>query len=102
MNALVWMFRDHRELFERAHRQELQLERLVDRTVVLEADNKKLAQALSLAEDAIKSNPTYINSVIDLIKHYNEQTLKDLPFAEGEEPEWLTPETLERAERNDS
>ena len=91
--SLVWLFREYRQLVDRAHSQELELARLVDRNLALESDNKRLSTALEMAHDTIQSNPSHMNAVMDLLQRYQEKVLEELPFTDGQEPQWLTPET---------
>lgn len=90
--SLVWLFKAHRDLSERQHQYELQLGQITNRNLELEKDNVALSSSLRHAQDAIQSNPGYINSVMDLLQKYQEKILEETPFSPGQVPEWLTPE----------
>lgn len=95
---LVALFRDYRDLEAKMHTAELdavrnkfELEKLADLVVRLQEDNKSLADSLDKARQAIDSNPSYINNVMDLLQKYQEQVLQEQPLQPDQQPEWLTP-----------
>ena len=88
--SLVWLFSEHRILQKTCQELEHKVDRLVEQSVELRKDNAALTREVVAAREAIQRNPTYVNSVIDLLQKYQESTLTELPFERDQEPEWLT------------
>lgn len=94
---LVEFFSDYWKVVLEGKDKDRQLERLAERVEILTKDNTKLAQALEAAQQAIQSNPSYLNNVMDLLQKYQEKILTEEPYPDGRVPEkdWLTPAYLE-------
>jgi uncharacterized membrane protein YheB (UPF0754 family) len=89
---LIWLFKEYHTLREILDLHERNLERLTDKNLQLVKDNEALARSLELAQQHIRSNPDYLNSVMDLMQKYQEKVLEETPFGIDQHPEWLTPE----------
>ena len=103
------MFKQYRDLYERMHQAQMdqalkaaewermrliyetQAETITERNLQLEADNKKLAEALEAAQQHIQSNPGYIQNVMDLMERYQREVLQEIPLTPDQQHEWLTP-----------
>lgn len=95
---LVWLFKEHHDVVQlnrmlehRLWKAETDASILTEKNLQLEADNKKLAEALEAAQQHIQSNPGYIQNVMDLMERYQREVLQEIPLTPDQQPEWLTP-----------
>jgi len=95
---IVWLFKDYQNLVGdynelRLEHEKLKLEadRAADSITALRTDNEKLSAAIMELQQHIRSNPSYVQNVMDLLQKYQEQVLQEVPLAPGDDPAWLTP-----------
>lgn len=87
MGRLVWLFQEHRDLYERS----MQQARVID----------DLKRVIADLETALTAKAVQDAGASALIKQYQDEVLAEIPYPDGKIPAhvWLTPGEDERPEK---